>query len=392
MKKICLIFILFIGVICFFTQSIYAQSNDNLPELHSESAIVLEASSGKVLFEKNATKEMYPASLTKIATAIYAIEKGNMEDVVTVSEKARHIEGTTVYLEEGEQVRLKKLVQGLLINSGNDAAVAIAEHLSGSEKQFSSDLNEYLQNEVGVSHTNFENSSGLFNEKHVTTAADLANITQYAMNNSLFREIFGTKELKWVGESWDTTLLTHHLLLDEMPYEGITGGKTGFVNKSGFTLATTASRNNLNVIVITMKTNFKSEMYKDTTNLLDYVFDHFITSKIAAGTIFQIEDEEYKTTKDLEYTYSKEDQIQTEIKKGGILHIKNQDGDPITTFALERLKQEENEEAISTSEHTQSDKNGLESYTKIFFCFVLVIGVGFFAIRKIRKRKSKFKY
>ncbi len=387
MKKIILIIILFIGVFSQFTQPIYAQSNDETPKLHSKSAIVLEASSGKVLFEKKAMKEMYPASLTKIATAIYAIEKGDMEDIVTVSKKARHIEGTTVYLEEGEQVTLEKLVQGLLINSGNDAAVAIAEHLSGNEKQFSSDLNEYLQKEVGVSNTHFKNSHGLFNKKHVTTATDLAKITQYAMNNSLFREIFGTKELKWVGESWDTTLLTHHLLMDEIPYEGITGGKTGFVNQSGFTLATTASRNNLDVIVITMKSNFKSEMYEDTTKLLDYAFDTYKTSQINAGTIYHIEDEEYKTTKDLKYTYEKGDHIHTEIQHGGILQMKNQDGETITSFALEKTRQEESEEAINLQENVKEETDAtIASFVKLFFYFILVAGVVFFAIRTFKNQ------
>src|SRR5699024_3158459 len=118
------------------------------------------------------------------------IEKGGIDETVTVSKKARNTEGAKVFLEDGEQVSLKKLIQGLLINSGNDAGVAIAEHLSGSVEQFSSDINEYLSNIIGLKDTNFENPHGLFNPNHVTTAADLANITQYAMNNHLFREIF----------------------------------------------------------------------------------------------------------------------------------------------------------------------------------------------------------
>ncbi|GAB3797637.1 hypothetical protein GCM10028868_19200 [Virgibacillus kimchii] len=148
--------------------------------------------------------------MTKIATAIFAIENGDLDDLVTVSSYARNTEGSSVYLEEGETVPLKKLIQGLMINSGNDAGVAIAEHMSGSVEQFSSDLNEYLQENVGVQHTNFENPHGLFDPNHVTTAEDLANITLYAMGNELFREINNTKELNWEGESWDTTLYNHH--------------------------------------------------------------------------------------------------------------------------------------------------------------------------------------
>src|SRR5690625_5694469 len=114
---------------------------------------------------------MYPASLTKIASAIYAIDKGNIEELVTVSQKARDTGGSKVYLEEGEQVTLKKLIQGLLINSGNDAGVAIAEHLSGSVEQLSADINKYFKNVIGIKDTHFKNPHGLFNPKHVTTAA-----------------------------------------------------------------------------------------------------------------------------------------------------------------------------------------------------------------------------
>lgn len=155
--------------------------------LESEAAIMIDSKTGAVLYEKNANKQMYPASLTKIATAIYAIEIGELDDVVTVSEKARSIEGTGVYLEEGEQVTLKKLLQGLLINSGNDAGIAIAEHLSGSVQQFSSDINIYLKIVIGVNNINFENPHGLFGPEHVTTPEDLAKITQYAIRNETFR-------------------------------------------------------------------------------------------------------------------------------------------------------------------------------------------------------------
>src|SRR5699024_12056226 len=113
----------------------------------------------------------------------------------------------------------------------------------------------------------FKNPHGLFDVNHVTTASDLAKLTQYAMDNKLFREIFGTKELKWSGELWDTTLITHHKLMREMPYKGITGGKTGFVDESGFTLATTAKRKNLSLIVITLDSDQKVRSEEHTSEL-----------------------------------------------------------------------------------------------------------------------------
>ncbi|MEM5595191.1 serine hydrolase [Niallia circulans] len=184
---------------------------------------------------------MYPASLTKIATAIYAIENGKLDDIVTVSENAYSTEGTKVYLEKGEQVTLRHLLDGMLINSGNDAAIAIAEYLDGTVSDFETSINKYLKEKVNVHSTHFKNPNGLFDKDHYTTANDLALITQYAMKNETFREIFGTDELKWDGLSWDTTLVSHHQMVNgSRPYDKVTGGKTGYVDESKQTLATTA--------------------------------------------------------------------------------------------------------------------------------------------------------
>src|SRR5699024_5165722 len=172
--------------------------------------------------------------------------------------------------------------------------------------------------------------------------ADMAKITQYAMKNKLFREIFGTKELEWEGQSWDTTLFTHHKLMRERPYEGITGGKTGFVNESGFTLATTVERGDLSLIVITMKSTSSSDAYNDTMNLLDYAFDNFQTTSISKGTIFMLGEQEYKTGKKLYYTHSQDDKVSQEITDNGTLEIINQDGIVIASFSLENVKNETN--------------------------------------------------
>ncbi len=227
MKKLFLLLLISIIASPLFTSTVQAASDTGPPSLTSKAAVMMDADTGDILFAKHANDAMYPASLTKIATAIYAIENGDLDSIAMVSEKARNIDGTRVYLEKGEKVTLKKLIQGLLINSGNDAGVAIAEHLSGSVDKFASDLNAYLKKKVGVQDTHFENPHGLFDPDHVTTASDLAKITQYAIRNDVFRNIFGTVELEWNGASWDTTLLTHHKMMRQMPYEGVTGGKTG---------------------------------------------------------------------------------------------------------------------------------------------------------------------
>jgi len=363
------------------------------PTLNSESAIVIELKTGQVLYEKDPNTQMYPASLTKIATAIYAIEQGNIEETITVSKKASNTVGSSVYLEEGEQVILKKLIQGLLINSGNDAGVAIAEHLSGSMNQFSSDINDYLTNVIGVQNTHFENSHGLFDTNHVTTAADMAKITQYAMNNQLFREIFGTKELKWNGQSWDTTLFTHHKLMRERPYEGITGGKTGFVNESGFTLATIAEREDLSLIVITLNSNLKSGAYNDTINLLDYAFDNYQTSNVSEGKTFMADEQEYKAGKKLYFTYSQDDQVRQEVTDNGILEIINQDDIVIASFPLENIQETNmmnspNKIAKEEKKNVKTSEPLMIHFTTIAIYGLLTVFISIILI--LRTRKSFF--
>ncbi|WP_053074933.1 D-alanyl-D-alanine carboxypeptidase family protein [Ornithinibacillus californiensis] len=272
---VCLNLILLLFLHSSSIEKVQAEEGET-PNINSGAAIVIETNTGTVLFEENATDKLFPASLTKIATAIYALENGNLTDDVTVSENAYRTIGSSVFLEVGEEVSLRQLIEGLLVNSGNDAAIAIAEHLSGDVEQFSEDVNHYLETVIGVENTHFTNPHGLFDSNHYTTAEDLAMITQYALENEAFQKVFGLTEIEWNGENWDTTLYTHHKLLREMPYPGITGGKTGYIEEAGYTLATTANREDLGLIVITLQANQQSESYQDTIALLDYGFENFI--------------------------------------------------------------------------------------------------------------------
>lgn len=378
MKKL-LILITTIFILHILAISTASANIEETPSLLSEAAIMIEVDSGAVLYEKNADSEMYPASVTKIATAIYTIENGDLIDIVTVSNRARNVDGTRVYLEEGEQVTLKKLLQGLLINSGNDAGVAIAEHMSGSVEQFASDLNEYLKLNIGVENTNFTNPHGLFDPNHLTTARDLALITQYAMKNEQFKEIFGTKELVWNGQSWSTTLHNHHrMLIGEFPYEGISGGKNGYVSESGFTLVTTAERENLNVITVTLKTNLETGTYKDTIALLDFGFEHFKTSSIAKGTTFEVNGKEFTTSEALTYTQMVNDQIKSTVTDEGKLEIVNQDHEVVAAFQLEEIVDEK--ETTLAAINSVADEVMSEPITKhqvsLYAVLALVIAGG----------------
>ncbi|WP_087973218.1 D-alanyl-D-alanine carboxypeptidase family protein [Oceanobacillus rekensis] len=394
MKKTLLLITIILAIQTIVSPKVYGELSS--PTLHSEAAILLEANSGKILFEKNAEKLMYPASVTKIATAIYAIENGDLEDIITVSSNASatNVEGTTVFLEEGEQVTLKKLIQGLLINSGNDAGIAIAEYLSGNVEQFSDDLNTYLTKVVGTEQTNFENPHGLFDENHVTTAKDLAKITKHAMKNERFRKIFGTKEMEWVGETWDTTLRTHHKLVkDEIPYEGITGGKNGFVSRAGYTLVTTAERDGLNLVVVTLKGSLDDEVYDDTIELLDYGFENFMTTSIEKGSIFTVDEEEYIAPEKLSYTYKPGAKLQEMVEQDGTLEIVSQN-ETIATFKLDKINkgnvQVENKIASGKTEGTISAKIfSILPYLSIVFG-IGIVGIVIVWIRKKSMRSNRY--
>ena len=370
------------------SSTVFGEDAPAPPTISSEAAIILEADSGQILFDKNADVPMYPASLTKIATAIYAIETGNLDDIVTVSSKAREVDGTRVYLEDGEKVTLKKLLQGLLINSGNDAGVAIAEHLSGSVEQFADDINKYLKNVIGIENTNFENPHGLFDPNHVTTAEDLAKITQYAMHNEVFREIFGTQELEWQGESWDTTLYSHHKIVKgEIPYEEVTGGKNGYVDQSGFTLATTAENNQLDLIVVTLKSSSEAIAYQDTVSLLDFGFNHFVTSSIAEGKTFDVDGVEFMTKDTLFYTYPKSGQVHTEVNKDGTLEVMAQDGTVLASYELDSTEvaaAAEVKKSTASEESNPSVFDGLSDHL-LFVLAALAFGIVILFYRQTRK-------
>ncbi|THE14178.1 D-alanyl-D-alanine carboxypeptidase [Bacillus timonensis] len=356
---------------------VHAEGAENgAPAIKSDAVILLDANTGSILYEKNSHAQMYPASLTKMATAIYAIEKGNLDDVVSVSANAYETEGTRVYLKEGEQVTLKHLIQGLLINSGNDAGVAIAEHLDGSIESFADSLNQYLKEKIGVEQTHFTNPHGLYDENHYTTAYDLALITKYALKNPVFREIFGTKELAWDGESWDTTLFSHHLLLrGEIPYEGITGGKTGFVQESRYTLSTSAEQGDLSLIAIVLKAERDEYAYEDTVALLDYGFENFEVAEVASSEKFYGEqNESYRLNKPLPYTQKKNEDVQLAMNDQGVLQVLGEDG---RQLAAKQLKMDMPKEAMGTRADIDpanlSKKNHLPAILMVIFLSMGVI-------------------
>ena len=365
-------------------------------DLFSESVILIDAKSGNILYEKDSNRSMYPASITKIVTAIIAIEEGNLEDIVTVSKNARDQDGSRVYLLEGEKVTLEKLIQGLMINSGNDAGTAIAEHFDGSEKAFAKRMNDFVNENIGVEDTNFVNPHGLFHKDHVTTAKDMAKIAQYAMENDKFREIVSTKEMDWVGEGWETTLFNHHRLLWD--YEGTTGVKNGFVPEAGHTLVTSAERDGMELIAVTLNAASKYYCYWDTMSLLDYGFANFITEEIERGEmISDAAGREYMLAKNIFVARQDKETVALKVNKEKDLVVKVGTREHIKEDVL--VEQEKSiltpvPSAASSNINGDAGPNGeteaktsLASTVIIFLSLFLLI----FIVGIIRKRKRRKK-
>jgi len=188
-KRITLLTILVTIMISMISTTVFA-INENIS---AKSAILIERDSGRILYSKNISQKLPIASTTKIMTALIAIEKGDLNKVVTIKKEWTEIEGSSIYLKPNEKIKLKDLIFGLMLRSGNDAAVAIAHEIAGSIENFSMLMNKRAK-EIGAKNTNFTNPHGLHSEDHYSTAYDLAIITREALKNEIFREISKTND------------------------------------------------------------------------------------------------------------------------------------------------------------------------------------------------------
>ena len=233
------------------------------------SACAINGVTGEIVFEKNAHNQHPMASTTKIMTAAVALENSNLDDVITVSEGAAIQEGSSAYIEPGDQIYMRDMLFGLMLNSGNDAAYAIAEHIAGSREGFADIMNWYAWNKMGAMDTQFINPSGLDGEGHYSTAYDMALITKYAMKIPEFRRIVATKTMVAQPINRETPLYfsNHNKLLDE--YEGCIGVKTGYTSTTGRCLVSAAERDGMMFIAVTLD---DSDDWNSHREMLDYCF------------------------------------------------------------------------------------------------------------------------
>lgn len=241
------------------------------PKESAAACILLEASTGRVLYEKNADEPMLIASTTKIATALVAAGCCSMDDVVEIRPEWTGIEGSSMYLAAGQRYTVRELLGGLLLASGNDAAVALACHTAGSIADFAVQMNE-LARDVGCEHTHFTNPSGLDEAGHYSCARDLARIACRAIENDELRSIFSSKSMT-VGEN---TYYNHNKLLDRC--EGVFGLKTGYTMAAGRTLVSCCEREGMTLVCVTL--NDRSD-WADHEALYDWGYENWHMKTIA---------------------------------------------------------------------------------------------------------------
>lgn len=246
----------------------------------AQSAVTIDSISGNVLAGHNYNTPMGMASTTKIMTGILAIEYGNLSDVVTIDPSAAGIEGSSMYLNPNEKVTLETLVYGLLLRSGNDAAVAIAQHISGSETEFVKLMNQKAV-ELGLTNTHFANPHGLYAENHYTTAYELALIFRYCMQNPDFVRITGSKMYveKPPEDRVGREIYNANKLLGMYDYAD--GGKPGFTPETGRTLVSSASKDGWRIITVTLN-SASTEDWQEHMNMFDEVFGAYGIEKVIA--------------------------------------------------------------------------------------------------------------
>lgn len=257
------------------------QESNEPPQLASETAVLIDADSGQVLFEKDMNEKMYPASITKIMTAILALEKGKLDDVITMSYDAVFSiprDTSHIALDKDEQITLENAMYAMAMESANDASNGIAEYIGGSQAEFAQMMTQRAK-EIGAVNTNFTNAHGLPDDDHYTTAYDMALITREAIKQSDFVKIFGCLLYEMPPTNRQPKERTfrsrHYMLYDSYKYDGAIAGKNGWTEEAKHTLVTVAQRNGRTLIAVVLKSSGKDDKFDDTTKLFDYGFDSF---------------------------------------------------------------------------------------------------------------------
>lgn len=257
-----------------------AQSSGGFPAVTAKAAILMDAESGRIIYGKAIHQRRAQASTTKMTTAILALEKGNLDKKITISKNAAETGESSIWLEKGEVLTLKQLIYAALLQSANDACVAIAEDIGGTEEKFVEMMNEKVR-EIGALDTHYTNPHGLNNPQHYSSAYDLAIIARYGLHKvPHFQEIVRTWRytIPWAGHPWDRVMYNHNKLLKRYP--GTDGVKTGFTDQAGKCLVSSATRNGHQFIAVVMDSK---DIYADSAALLNYGFKNYSLEVLNEG-------------------------------------------------------------------------------------------------------------
>lgn len=385
--------------------------------LSGESAILIDGDTGQILFGKNPNMELYPASTTKIMTGILAIELGHMDDTVTIDDEIVQLtDGSHIALEPGERLNFEDLLYALLIQSANDAALAIAKHISGDIDKFVDLMNEKAR-ELGALNTNFVNPNGLTHEDHITTAYDLSLMAKYAMENPKFRDIVANYhyEIPETNKKDETRYLNSNNRLlyssrkidvdgESIPikYEGATGIKTGYTVAAQNCLVASATRGDRNLIAVVLKANGR-EVFSDIHQLFNYGFDNYKKVNIATrGQVvdnIQVSDGISSTvegaiekdlfacvpkggTDNIERVISLKESIEAPIKKGQALGT-------VAYYLEDQLLAESNIISTLNIEKNMTSKITDKMPSKWYGLGILLIGIVLIRLHILKMRRKR---
>jgi len=275
-QKILLLIVLTVAFYaCFSIASGAAQAE---PQVVGKGAVLINSDTGQVLYEKDAHIKLYPASTTKILTAAVVLENVGLKDIVTVSGNAEGVEGSSIWLRKGEKLTVEELLYALMLNSANDAAVALAEHTAGSVERFAVLMNR-LAEKAGARNSHFVNPHGLPDDNHYTTAYDLALISRYAMQKPEFRKIAATRQktIRRADPDAQKYMFNHNKLL--WRYEDANGVKTGYTTQAGQCIVGSAKKGERELIAVVLN-SVGSNLWIDAEKLLDYGFNNYKTVRL----------------------------------------------------------------------------------------------------------------
>ena len=354
-----------------------ANLNDE-PKINSRSAVVIDRKSKNIIYGKNENVKKAMASTTKIMTAMVVIQNTNLNNTVEISKKAAGTGGSRLGLKVGDKITVKDLLYGLLLRSGNDCAVALAEYVAGSVPEFSNLMNQNAQM-VGLNNTHFVTPHGLDEEEHYTTAYELAILADYALNNEVFAQIVNTKSYTININKSSKALNNTNELLGNL--NGVYGVKTGFTNGAGRCLVTSIKRGNLDVICVVLGADTKKDRTRDSAKLIEYTFNKY---------------EEINISEKVKESFEKWNEINANrinIEKGesSKLELTLNDKDKIFTYPIEKGTEDNINIEINANLNLKAPvlENSKIGKMKVYYNAKELLEIDIINTNKINKKRIK---